>query len=130
MSRFRYVFSHGAYELASLSEDGGGAEFIFPKETRGELIIGGHAYPLSAGVASIGLCGFADGVYTPTLASGERRLTLPSIRKSGNRISFVGYSASEICERFDELRRLKKLCRELSEKYKSLEEYVFGKGIF
>ena len=130
MSSFRYIFSQGAYELAAYSGEGAGAEFIFPRETRGELRISGHAYTLRDGRTDIKMNGFADGEYTPYLVSGDKKAKLPMIRKSGNSITFVGYSIPEMCGKFDELRRLKKVCRELSEKYKSLEEYVFGKGLF
>ena len=129
MSSFRYILSHGAYELAAYSEGCGGADFLFPKETRGEIIIGEHSYPLLLGKVSVRLNGFADGVYTPYLLSGEHKIELPAIRKIGNKITFIGYTASEMCTKFDELRRLRKGYRELSEKYKALEEYVFGKGI-
>ena len=130
MSSFRYALTGGSWELISYSEEGVGASFAFPKETVGELRVGSHSYPLTLGRVSVGMAGFADGIYTPYLVSGDKRAALPAIRKSGNKITFIGYGAPELCAKFDELRRLKRLCRELGEKYKTLEEYVFGKGIF
>ena len=130
MSSFRYALTGGSWELISYSEEGGGASFAFPKDTQGELSLGNHSYPLRLGRVNIGMSGFADGVYTPYLVSGDKRAALPQIRKSGNKITFTGYTTPELCAKFDELRRLKRAYRELSEKYKTLEEYVFGKGLF
>lgn len=130
MSSFRYALTGGSWELISYSEEGVGASFAFPKETVGEISIGAHSYPLKLGRASIGMGGFADGVYTPYLISNDKKAALPTIRKSGNKITFTGYGAPELCAKFDELRRLKRTCRELGEKYRALEEYVFGKGLF
>ncbi len=130
MSSFRYALAGGSYELISYSEEGAGASFAFPKETSGEISIGLHSYPLSQGRASVGMKSLADGVYTPYLISRDKKAALPAIRKSGNKITFIGYTTPELCAKFDELRRLKRTCRELGEKYRALEEYVFGKGLF
>ena len=130
MSRLRFIFSRGVCELASYDASGGGAEMIFPKGTYGEVAVGEATYPLSSGRALVKLAGFADGIYRPVLKYGDREYSLPEIKKEGNRISFVGYTTEQLCERFDELRRARTTLRELTEKYKQLEEYVFGKGLF
>lgn len=130
MSSFRYGMSGGSWELIAYSEEGAGAAFAFPKETSGEIYLGSHSYPLKQGRVSITAAGLADGVYTPHLLSKDKKMALPAIRKCGNKITFIGYTTPELCEKFDEVRRLKRVCRELGEKYKALEEYVFGKGLF
>lgn len=130
MSSFRYALSGGSWELIAYTEEGSGAAFAFPKETFGEISVGSHSYPLKQGRVSIGMNGFADGEYTPYLISGDKKSALPKIRKNGNKITFIGYSTPELCVKFDELRRLKRGFRELNEKYKALEDYVFGKGLF
>ena len=130
MSKFRFIFSRGACELASYEESGGAAEMLFPRGTYGEVAVGEAVYPLVSGKAQVKLAGFADGIYRPTLRYGDREYTLPEVKKEGNIISFVGYSTEEMCERFGELRRARTALRELGEKYKQLEDYVFGKGIF
>lgn len=130
MSSFRYALSAGSWELVSYSEEGGGASFAFPKETSGEVLLGSRTYPLSQGRVSISTGALSDGVYTPSLVLRDKKVALPAIRKCGNKITFVGYTTPELCAKFDELRRLKRACRELGEKYRTLEEYVFGKGLF
>ena len=130
MSSFRYALSGGAWELISYSEEGPGAYFAFPKETCGELLLGSQRHPLSQGRVSVSTGALSDGVYTPHLVLRDKKAALPAIRKCGNKITFVGYTTPELCAKFDELRRLKRACRELGEKYRTLEEYVFGKGLF
>ena len=130
MSKFRFVFCRGSCELASYEASGGAAEMLFPKGTYGEVAVGEATYPLVSSRAQMRLAGFADGVYRPKLRYGEREYALPEVKKEGNKISFVGYSTEELCERFDELRRARIALRELGEKYKQLEDYVFGKGLF
>ncbi len=122
--------ARGELLLAEYGEEGAGAEFIFPRETLGSLAVGSQSYPLSRGRVAFGMRGAPDGIYRPRLISGEREYALPEISKNGNLITFVGYSKEELCAALDELRRLKRGYRELSERYKTLEEYVFGKGIF
>ena len=130
MSKFRFIFSRGSCELASYEASSGAAEMLFPRGTYGEVAVGEASYPLSSGKAQVKLAGFADGIYRPTLKYGDKEYSLPKLKKEGNVISFVGYSTEELCERFDELRRTRTALRELTEKYKQLEEYVFGKGLF
>ena len=130
MSKFRFIMSRGELLLAEYREEGVGAEFVFPKETVGSLTVGSQSYPLSCGRVTFGMRGAPDGSYRPRLITGDGEYTLPEISKSGNLITFVGYSKEEMCAAFDELRRLKKSYRELAERYKIIEEYVFGKGIF
>ena len=130
MSKMRFIFSRGRCELAGYDSAGGAAEMVFPKFTCGEVIVGEVAYPISSGRANVRLCGFADGRYRPTLRCGDTEYPLPEIEKRGNVITFVGYTTEELCAEFDELRRARASLRELSEKYKLLEEYVFGKGLF
>lgn len=130
MSKFRFVFSRGECELASYEGSSGAAEMLFPRGTYGEIAVGEATYPLSSGRAQVKLSGFADGIYRPTLKYGDKEYALPELKKEGNKISFVGYTAEQLCERFDELRRARIALRELGEKYKQLEEYVFGKGLF
>ena len=130
MSRLRFIFSRGACELASYEASDGAAEMLFPKGTYGEVTVGEAAYPLSSGRAQVRLSGFADGIYAPTLKYGDREYSLPRLKKEGNKIGFVGYTAEELCEKFDELRRTRASVRDLTEKYKQLEEYVLGKELF
>ena len=130
MSKFRFVFSRGECEFASYEGSGGAAEMLFPRGTYGEIAVGEATYSLSSGRAQVKLSGFADGIYRPTLKYGDKEYSLPELKKEGNKISFVGYTAEQLCERFDELGRARIALRELGEKYKQLEEYVFGKGLF
>lgn len=130
MSRMRFIFSHGECVLASYDQTGAVAEMIFPKGTYGEITVGEAVYPLTLCKAQVRLAGFADGRYRPTLRYGDREYPLPEIEKRGNVITFAGYTTEELCLRFDELRRARTALHELSEKYKLLEEYVFGKGLF
>lgn len=130
MSKFKFILQRGELCLAEYSEAGAGAEFIFPKETRGSLTVAATSYPLALGRTSITMRGAKDGVYTPRLVGENGETPLPEIKKEGNLITFVGYSDSELCRGFDEIRKLKKSYRELSERYKALETYVYGKGIF
>ena len=130
MSRFRYVFSHGSYELASSDSSGRGAVLVFPKDTYGEVRIDSHSFPIISGRATLSLSNLADGIYTPRLRCRESEFELPPIKKEGNRVYNPGYTADELCEKFDELRRTRSSLRELSEKCKQLEEYILGKGIF
>lgn len=130
MSKFRYVFSKGGCELVSYSSEGHGLELIFPRGSSGEVHIASHCYPVVSGCARPNLTGYADGVYSPSLVCGEREYPLTPIKKDGNRITHPGYTTEELCNKFDEIRRNRSALRELSEKYKQLEEYVLGKGIF
>ena len=130
MSKFRFIFTRGACELAAYEASSGAAEMLFPNGTYGEVAVGEASYPLASSKAQVKLAGFADGIYRPTLKYGDREYSLPALKKEGNNISFVGYTTEQMCERFDELRRVRTALRELTEKYKQLEEYVFGKGLF
>ena len=130
MSKLRLTFSNGSCELVSYDPSGTAAELIFPKGTYGEIRVGEVIYPLSSGRAIVRLSGFADGRYRPTLKYGDKEYSLPELTREGNKITFSGYTTKDICEKFDELRRTRSALRELSEKYKLLEEYVFGKGLF
>lgn len=130
MSKFRFIFTRGACELAAYEASNGAAKMVFPKGTYGEVAVGEACYPLVSGKAQVKLSGFADGIYRPTLKYGDREYSLPELKKEGNTIGFVGYTTEQMCERFDELRRVRTALRELTEKYKQLEEYVFGKGLF
>ena len=130
MSKLRFIFSRGSCELASYNASGTAAELTFPKGTFGEVGVGEATYPLSSGRCLITLRGFADGKYHPTLKYGDKEYSLPELEKKGNIIKFTGYTTEDLCERFDELRRARASLRELGEKYKLLEEYVFGKGLF
>lgn len=130
MSKFKFIFSYGKYELSAYSDEGSGATFAFPEKTEGAISVGGHSYPLAFGRVRLDMNGFADGGYTPLLVLGEESFPLPEIKKNGNKITFSGYNDSEICKKFDEIRALRRSVRELKEKQRALEEYVFGKGLF
>ena len=130
MGRFKYVFSQGGCELASSDSSGRGAVLVFPKGTTGEVGIGSLSFPVISGRATFSISSLADGIYTPRLRRGESELLLPPIKKEGNRVLNPGYTADELCEKFDELRRTRSSLREISEKCKQLEEYILGKGIF
>ena len=130
MSRMRFIFSRGRCELASYDSSGASAEMLFPRSTCGEVRVGEVSYPITSGRAQLRLSGFADGRYRPTLHCGGNEYPLPELEKRGNVVSFAGYTTEELCARFDELRRARTAIGELSEKYKLLEEYVFGKGLF
>lgn len=130
MSKFTFVRIGKGYELSRYSNNSRMAEFQFPKDTRGYISIGSHSFTLSFGKTEANLNGFKDGEYIPKLITEQEEFLLPKIRKCGNEISFAGYSDEELCSKFDELRKLRHTLRELCEKYKTLEEYVFGKGIF
>lgn len=130
MSRLKLIFDHGSCVLASYSDVGVAAELVFPRGTYGEVAVGETIYPLASGKATVRLSGFADGIYRPTLRYGEHEYALPELQKVGNRVTFPGYTTEELCKKFDELRRARAALRELGEKYKQLEEYVLGKGLF
>ena len=130
MSKFRFIFYRGSLELATYDEGSSGAELIFPQGTCGEVRVGGFTVPLISGRAVLRLGSLADGRYTPVLNYNGESYPLADIKKEGRRIVFAGYTSGDLCEKFDELRRLRSALRELAEKYKLLEEYILGKGIF
>lgn len=129
MGKFRYLLSHGEYALVRSDSSGRDAELIFPDGTAGEVRVGSRVAPIVSGRANLRLSSLADGEYTPRLLRDGRELELPPIRKEGNRVVNPGYTADELCEKFDELRRTRSALRELGEKYKQLEEYILGKGL-
>ena len=130
MSKFKYIFYRGSLELASYEEGGTEAEVVFPKGTFGEVSISGVSVPVVSGCALLKTGSLPDGKYTPVLNYNDQKYPLTSIKKEGRRILHAGYSDGELCEKFDEIRRLRSALRELTEKQKLLEEYILGKGIF
>lgn len=137
MSRIRFELFDGEVEVTGLVQDSECElmlEFSAPEAsnilTENSFVrLGELAERLSEGACVFDLRLLANGEYTPELFLEDKRIALPTIKKTGRLVQIDDCTTDYIRACSQRERRLEALVKSLEERIKLLDERVFGTTI-